>query len=75
MPRFEALLAAHQIDVAAFEFIVDEQGRAYTYDINTNTNYNTQAEERAGASGMRTLAAYLGAELRRSVVSEERVAA
>ncbi|MFT5445535.1 MAG: hypothetical protein ACI9DC_000696 [Gammaproteobacteria bacterium] len=75
VPRFEALLAAHQIDVAAFEFIVDEQGQAYTYDINTNTNYNTQAEGRAGASGMRTLAAYLGAELHSAVVSGERVAA
>jgi hypothetical protein len=75
VPRFEALLAAHQVDVAAFEFIVDEQDRAYTYDINTNTNYNAQAEGRAGVSGMQTLAEYLGAELHRSIVSEERAAA
>ncbi|MCB1744833.1 MAG: hypothetical protein KDK91_30990, partial [Gammaproteobacteria bacterium] len=52
---YEAFLARHGIEVAAFEFIVDAKGEAFTYDINTNTNYNSAAETRAGLSGMRRL--------------------
>ena len=36
-----------------------------TYDINTNTNYNSDAEQKAGKSGMRTLSQFLGADLTR----------
>ena len=60
VPRYERFLAAHGVEVAAFEFIVDADGRDYTYDVNTNTNYNAAAEARAGVSGMRRLAAFLG---------------
>jgi hypothetical protein len=63
VPRYEALLRYHGIQVAAFEFIIDSNGRDYTYDINTNTNYNAQAESRVGVSGMGALARYLGREL------------
>lgn len=63
--RFERFMSAQNVDVAAFEFIVDSEGRSYTYDINTNTNYNRDAEARAGVSGMGALADYLSAELRR----------
>ena len=63
--EYQRFLSAEQVDVAAFEFIEDEDGRAYTYDINTNTNYNPEAERRAGKSGMRALADYLGRELAR----------
>ena len=63
--EYEKFLNAEQVDVAAFEFIVDENGRAFTYDINTNTNYNADAEARAGKSGMRVLAEYLQKELSR----------
>jgi len=61
--KMEALLAANDIQVAAFEFIVDADGNAYTYDLNTNTNYNAEAEARAGVSGMGALAEVLGDEL------------
>jgi len=61
--KYEALLAANDIQVAAFEFIVDSDGTPYTYDLNTNTNYNSDAEGAAGVSGMGALADYLGAEL------------
>jgi hypothetical protein len=61
--RYRRLLAQHGVGVAAFEFIVDGDGRDYTYDINTNTNYNAQAEARAGVSGMRRLAEFLAREL------------
>ena len=71
--RYEAFLSANRIDVAGIEFVTDSVGAVYTYDVNTNTNYNPDAEARAGRSGMETLARYLGAELER--VSRRRDAA
>jgi len=62
---YQRLLAANDIHVAAFEFIVDAEGRAYTYDLNTNTNYNGEAERLAGVSNMGRLADYMIAELQR----------
>ncbi len=73
--RFERFMSAEQVDVAAFEFIVDGEGRSYTYDINTNTNYNDDAEARAGVSGMGVLADYLAAELKRYQGSSKSAAA
>ena len=64
--RYEAFLAANDIEVAGIEFIRDADGAVYTYDVNTNTNYNPDAEARAGRSAMTALARYLGAELRSS---------
>jgi hypothetical protein len=61
--RYEAFLAKNDIGVAGIEFITDRAGVVYTYDVNTNTNYNPDAESRAGRSGMDALAEYLGAEL------------
>ncbi len=70
LPKWQAFLAANDIGIAGIEFIVDENGRAYTYDVNTNTNYNPDAEAkdgRAGAvrSGMGAVASYLGSLLAR----------
>jgi glutathione synthase/RimK-type ligase-like ATP-grasp enzyme len=59
LPAWQAFLAANDIDVAGVEFIADAAGHAFTYDINTNTNYNPDAEAKDGRSGMRTIAAYL----------------
>jgi hypothetical protein len=67
--RYEAFLDANAIDVAGVEFITDADGSMYTYDVNTNTNYNPDAEVRAGRSGMAELARYLGSELERSACS------
>src|SRR5438270_9324210 len=64
--RYEAFLAANAIGVAGIEFIGDAGGTVYTYDVNTNTNYNPDAEARAGRSGMEELARYLGSELERA---------
>ena len=61
--RYEAFLAQNGIEVAGIEFIADTAGTVYTYDVNTNTNYNPDAEAHAGHSGMTTLARFLGAEL------------
>ncbi|MEE2636301.1 MAG: alpha-L-glutamate ligase [Acidobacteriota bacterium] len=60
---YERVLADHDVHIAGIEFIVDRDGRAYTYDINTNTNYNSEAETIAGRSGMGAIADYLGREL------------
>jgi hypothetical protein len=62
--RYQRFLAANGIEVAGVEFITDAAGEMYTYDVNTNTNYNSAAEARAGVSGMRSIAAFLGKELK-----------
>lgn len=57
--RYERFMAAHDIEIAGVEFVVDKAGNAFTYDVNMNTNYNSEAEAAAGRSGMAALAAYL----------------
>ena len=36
--KYERFLAANQNDVEGIELIVDADGKAWTYDVNTNTN-------------------------------------
>jgi hypothetical protein len=59
IPSYERFLAANGIGVAGIEFIVDAEGRPFAYDVNTNTNYNPDAEARAGKYGMRAIARHL----------------
>jgi hypothetical protein len=66
LPRWQAFLAANDIGIAGIEFIVDEAGRSFTYDVNTNTNYNPDAEAKDGRSGMGAVAGYLGGLLARA---------
>ena len=61
--RYRRFLADNDIGIAGIEFITDRNGELYTYDVNTNTNYNPDAEREAGVFGMRSIAAYLGDEL------------
>ena len=63
--KFEAFLAGSGIDVAGIEFVVDENGVPYTYDVNTNTNYNADAENVHGMFGMLELAKFLGEALQK----------
>lgn len=65
IPRCEAFLQANWIGIAGIEFIVDADGRAYVYDVNTNTNYNPDAEGKDGRRGMSAIAAHLGDLLER----------
>jgi len=55
------------IEVAGFEFIRSPGGELFTYDINTNTNYNSRAEQEAqlDITAMQRLATVLGRELDR----------
>lgn len=75
--RYQRFLAANGIGIAGIEFIRDAAGTAHTYDVNTNTNYNSAAEAEAGLYGMRAIAGYLGRELARVYphALRERVAA
>ena len=66
--KLETFLAANGTEVAGIEFIWATDGRVLTYDVNTNTNYNPEAEAKAGVagtdrSGPGAIAAFLGAEL------------
>jgi len=66
--RLERFLTATNIEVAGIEFIADINGRTLVYDVNTNTNYNPDAEARAGRtgtarSGPGAIADFLGGEL------------
>jgi hypothetical protein len=66
--RYETFLKNSGIDVAGIEFIKDINGEVYTYDVNTNTNYNSEAEEKAGTYGMLELAKFLGEALENQLV-------
>jgi hypothetical protein len=68
--RLERFLAAAGIEVAGIEFIVGTDSRTLVYDVNTNTNYNPDAEARSGRSGTSrsgpgAIAEFLGTELHR----------
>ena len=58
--QYLGFAARHGIEIAGFEFIETADGRAVTYDVNTNTNYNPQVESAAPRSGPRSIARYLG---------------
>ena len=69
--RYETFLAANGIEVAGIEFIRDAAGTIHTYDVNINTNYNPDAEARAGRSAMTALARFLGGELARIAARQD----
>jgi hypothetical protein len=59
-PLVQAYLAfcrTHAIDAAGIEYVEGRDGRRYTYDVNMNTNYNTEVEAAAGVHGMDAWAA------------------
>jgi hypothetical protein len=58
--RYLDFARTHGIEVAGFEFIETADGRAVTYDVNTNTNYNAQVDAAAGGGGPDRIAAFLG---------------
>ena len=47
------------IDIAGVEFARDADGNPFVYDVNTNTNYNPDAEAAAGVSAPQALVDYL----------------
>ncbi|WP_341202520.1 alpha-L-glutamate ligase [Planomicrobium okeanokoites] len=67
--KYEEFLRKNDIAVAGIEFIRNAAGEIFTYDVNTNTNYNSDAEAAAGIFGMLELAKLLGKELAKSKVT------
>ena len=59
LAAYEAFLADNDIGIAAIEIILDKDGVIWTYDVNTNTNYNSAAEELAKESAPLKIAKYL----------------
>ena len=63
--KYENLLKSNGIEIAGIEYIKGKDGTHYTYDINTNTNYNPIAEEKSDIKGMDSIANFLYNELKR----------
>ena len=61
--KYEKFIKANGIEIAGIEFIKDKDGIIYTYDVNTNTNYNSQAEKNSEIKGMKKIAEFLKNEL------------
>ena len=61
--NYEKFISKNGIEIAGIEYIVDKKGEIYTYDINTNTNYNSQAEQKSEIKGMKSIAEFLKKEL------------
>ena len=57
--QYIRLCTAEGIEVAGIEFVEDDRGNRYTYDINGTTNYNRTLGDRIGVDGMRVLARYV----------------
>jgi len=67
IPKILDLMRQRDIDVCAVEFIEAQDGTPLAFDLNTNTNYNKGAEERAklrdAATGAGAIASSLRCEL------------
>jgi len=63
--KYERFLRNNGMEIAAIEYIEAQDGQRYVYDVNINTNYNSQAElnQKNGSRGMRRIAEFLGKEL------------
>ncbi len=65
LEAYALFLEQNGIEIAGIEFIRNARGRIFTYDVNTNTNYNAPAEDaaRIPVTGMQAVARFLGEEL------------
>ena len=61
--KYEKFISENGIEIAGIEYIKDENEEIYTYDVNTNTNYNSIAEKDSKIKGMRSIAEFLKKEL------------
>ena len=60
--RIERFLASNDIHMAGVEFATTADGSTFVYDVNTNTNYNPDAEAAAGRNAPAALVDWLIAE-------------
>ena len=63
LEKFQKVLKNNCIEIAGIEFVKDKNGKMFTYDINTNTNYNSIAEKYSKKKGMQVVARFLKKEL------------
>ena len=63
LDQYKKVLKNNNIEIAGIEFVEDNNGQLFTYDINTNTNYNSIAESLSDLKGMKTIADFLNKEL------------
>jgi len=68
LERYASFLNSNGIGVGALEYVEDENGKKWVYDVNTNTNYNSNAEQTSNLKkeGMFEIAKFLGNELSRT---------
>jgi len=63
LEKYKKVLQKNDIEIAGIEFVENEKGEIFTYDINTNTNYNSIAENLSELKGMKSIAVFLSNEL------------
>jgi len=61
--KYEKFISQNGIEIAGIEYIIDKKGEVYTFDVNTNTNYNSVAEKDSKIKGMKSIAEFLKKEL------------
>ncbi len=63
--QYKAFLESNDIGIGALEYVEDASGTKWVYDVNTNTNYNSKAEQTSETKkeGMLEIAKYLEQEL------------
>ena len=66
LEQYKKILKNNHIEIAGIEFVEDKNGQLYTYDINTNTNYNSVAENLSNLKGMEAIANFLKKELEKT---------
>ena len=65
LTKYINFLKQNEIEIAGIEYMKDSKGVHYTYDVNTNTNYNSVAEKNARMFGMKQIALFLKDELQK----------
>ncbi len=69
LEKYASFLNSNNIDIAALEYVEDKNGKKWVYDVNTNTNYNSGAEQKSNfkKEGMFEIAKLLGNALNRNI--------
>lgn len=72
LTKYEAFLKLAGVDIAGIEMVSDGDGVLWTYDVNTNTNYNSMAEAHAAVpqTGMQAVATYLASTLKSTYTAQ-----
>ena len=63
--KYQNVLKKNNIEIAGVEFLENDKGELFTYDINTNTNYNSIVENLSDLKGMKSIADFLNNELQK----------